>query len=82
MIAASKGRLSTHASALRCVFVSQDPARQLRELCNNAHMVNSVREFRDAASSEDRQIFDELLMHMAPATQGIVFGMLDDGMFA
>ena len=46
--------------AARCVFVSQDPARQMRELCEKARMANDVHEFLNAASDENKEIFGAL----------------------
>ena len=57
---AFKGRLSADASA-RCVFVSQDPARQMRELCDKARRTNDVHEFCDAVSGKDRETFEDLV---------------------
>ena len=56
---AFKRRLSADAAA-RCVFVSQDPARQMRELCEKARMANDVNEFLNAVSDEDKETFDNL----------------------
>ena len=59
LIDAFKGRLSTDPTAI-CVFVSQDPAKQMRELCRNAHITNDVHEFLNGISDKDRETFDEL----------------------
>ena len=56
---AFKRRLSAD-SAARCVFVSQDPASQIRELCDKARMANDVHEFRYAVSNKDGETFDDL----------------------
>ena len=56
---AFKKRLSSDSSA-RCIFVSQDPARQLRELSNEARRANDLHEFLDAVSKEGKKIFDNL----------------------
>ena len=56
---AFKRRLSADAAA-RCVFVSQDPARQMRELCAKARAANNVQEFRGAVSNKDGETFEEL----------------------
>ncbi len=57
---AFKRRLSADAAA-KCVFVSQDPARQMRELCNKARLGNDVHEFRGATSKKDGETFDKLV---------------------
>ena len=57
---AFKRRLSADASA-RCVFVSQDPARQMRELCDKAWRANDVQEFCDAVSDKDGETFEDLV---------------------
>ena len=49
VVDAFKRRLSADATA-RCVFVSQDPARQMRELCDKAQMANDVQEFLNVVS--------------------------------
>ena len=56
---AFKRRLSADAAA-RCVFVSQDPARQMRELCEKARMATDVNEFLKAVSKDDKETFYEL----------------------
>ncbi len=56
---AFKRRLSADAAA-RCVFVSQDPAKQLRELCEKARMANDVNEFLNAVPQKDKETFDDL----------------------
>lgn len=57
---AFKRRLSTDDAA-RCVFVSQDPSSQMREICKKAHIANDVQEFWKAISKKDRETFDNLL---------------------
>ena len=57
---AFKRRLSTDADA-KCVFVSQDPASQLRELCKKVRMANNVKEFLNAVSEENLKTFRELV---------------------
>ena len=59
VVDAFKRRLSADAAA-RCVFVSQDPASQMRELCDKARMANDVHEFLDAVSKKDNKLFDDL----------------------
>ncbi len=56
---AFKRRLSTDLTA-KCIFVSQDPARQLRGLSNEARQANDVHEFLDAVSKENERIFCDL----------------------
>ena len=56
---AFKRRLSADAAA-KCVFVSQDPARQVRELCDKAQMANDVHEYLNAVSEKDKESFDDL----------------------
>ena len=57
---AFRKRLLADAAA-KCVFVSQDPARQMRELCNKARLANDLHEFRGAISKEDGETFDNLV---------------------
>ena len=59
VVDAFKRRLSADATA-RCVFVSQDPARQMRELCDKAQMANDVQEFLNVVSKKDKESFDGL----------------------
>ena len=59
VISAFKNLLSTDVES-RCVFVSQDPARQIRQLCDKAQMTSDVQEFLEAMSIEDRREFDKL----------------------
>ena len=59
VMGAFKRRLSTDVNA-RCVFVSQDPARQMRELCDKARTANNLHEFRDAVSNKDGETFNDL----------------------
>ena len=59
VLSAFKQRLSTDTDA-KCVFISQDPARQMRELCEKACMASDVREFMDAVSKKNWDTFDEL----------------------
>ena len=59
VVDAFKRRLSDDATA-RCVFVSQDPARQMRKLCDEVRMANNVREFLNAVSKKDKESFDDL----------------------
>ena len=59
LIDAFERRLSTDPTAA-CVFVSQDPAKQMRELCQKARITNDVPEFLNGISDEDRETFDEL----------------------
>ena len=59
VIDAFKRRLSADAAA-RCVFVSQDPARQMRELCDKALITNNVHEFLDKVSDQNKPTFDDL----------------------
>ena len=56
---AFKRHLSVDATA-RCVFVSQDPSKQMRELCDKARMANDVNEFLNGVSRKDRETFKEL----------------------
>ena len=56
---AFKRRLSADATA-KCVFVSQDPASQMRELCDKAQMANDVHEYLNAVSEKDKASFDDL----------------------
>ena len=56
---AFKKRLSADFNA-RCVFVSQDPARQLRELCEKSRMANNVNEFLNAVPKEDKEALRNL----------------------
>ena len=56
---AFKKRLSSDSSA-KCIFVSQDPARQLRELGNEARRANDVHEFLDTVSEENKRKFHDL----------------------
>ena len=51
--------LSTDTTA-KCVFVSQDPAKQLRELCDKARMVTDVNEFLKEVSKKDKETSDNL----------------------
>ena len=60
LIEAFKRRLSSDATA-NCVFVSQDPARQLRELCKKARIANDLQEFREAISKKDGEALDDLV---------------------
>ena len=57
---AFKRRLSSDTTA-KCIFVSQDPARHLRELCDKARMANELHEFRGAIANEEGKAFDDLL---------------------
>ena len=72
---AFKQRLSTDA-VVKCVFVSQDSARQMRELCKEARMANDVGEFLDKASQEKRDEFDELTGKIWNIEQEISFDWL------
>ena len=74
VIDAFKRRLSADGAA-RCVFVSQDPARQMRELCEKARMANDGNEFLNAASVENKEIFDDL-EEMWGVNEGNVFEWL------
>ena len=56
---AFKRRLSGDGAS-RCVFVSADPASQMRKLCDKARMANDANEFLDVFSEEDKETFDEL----------------------
>ena len=60
LMEAFKRRLSADTAA-RCVFVSQDPARQMRELCDKAMITNSEREFQAQISDKNKQTFDDLM---------------------
>ena len=71
---AFKRRLSTDVAA-KCVFVSQDPARQMRELCKKARTANDVLEFREAISKNDRETFDDLVV-MWDVDKGRAFSWL------
>ena len=57
---AFKRRLSTDDAA-RCVFVSQDPSSQMREICKKARKANDLQEFWESTSKRDRETFDNLL---------------------
>ena len=57
---AFKSRLSADAAA-RCAFVSQDPARPMRELREKALLANDVGEFLNAVSEKDKETFDGLV---------------------
>jgi hypothetical protein len=59
VIAAFKLRLSTDAEA-RCVFVSQDSAKPMRQLCEKARMTNGAQELQEATSIEERKKFNKL----------------------
>ena len=74
LIEAFKSRLSSDATA-KCIFVSQDPARQLRELCNKARMANDLHEFRGAIAKEEGKAFDDLLQ-MWDVDDKVGFGWL------
>ena len=43
--------------AARCIFVSQDPSKTMRELCARARTANDVHEFLNAVSKKDRENF-------------------------
>ena len=49
---AFKARLSADLTA-NCVFVSQDPSKQMRDLCENAQISNNLDEFKKASSLKD-----------------------------
>ena len=57
---AFNSRLSADAAA-RCAFVSQDPARSMRELCEKALIANDVNEFLNAVSNKDKETFETLV---------------------
>ena len=59
VVDAFKSRLSDDVAA-KCVFVSQDPASQMRELCDKVRMANNVHEFLNAVSKKDKESFDDL----------------------
>ena len=52
-------RLSDDADA-RCIFISQEPARQVHEICLKVRTTNDAQEFQSAGSIEDRETFDKL----------------------
>ena len=56
---AFKRRLSADGAA-RCVFVSQDPASQMRKLSDEARMTNDLNEFLNAVSDKGKEEFDNL----------------------
>ena len=59
VVDAFKSRLSDDVAA-KCVFVSQDPASQMRELCDKVRMANNVHEFLNTVSKKDKESFDDL----------------------
>ena len=52
-------RLSDDADA-RCIFISQEPARQVQEICLKVRTTNDAQEFQRAGSAKDRETFDKL----------------------
>ena len=59
VIEAFRRRLSSSADA-KCVFISQDPAKQMRVLAEKAELANSAGELV-AGSAQDRETFDQLV---------------------
>ena len=59
VIEAFRRRLSSSADA-KCVFISQDPAKQMRVLAEKAELANSAGELV-AGSAKDRETFDQLV---------------------
>lgn len=57
---AFKRRLSAD-TASKCVFVSRDPARQMREFCEKAQITNNEQEFLDKISDQNKPTFDDLV---------------------
>ena len=53
---AMRQRLAADGAA-RCIFVSQDPSKTMRELCARARTANDVHEFLNAVSKKDRENF-------------------------
>ena len=56
---AFKARLSADLTA-ECVFVSQDPSKQMRELCKNVEISNNLDEFKKALSQKDTETLKNL----------------------
>ncbi len=56
---AFKSRLSADLTA-KCVFVSQDPSNQMRELCKNVEISNNLDEFKKALSQKDTDTLKNL----------------------
>lgn len=59
VIDAFKTHLSSDTST-RCVFISQDPATQIRALCEEADIANDADEFEGAISKQRKEVFDDL----------------------
>ena len=57
---AFKRRLSAD-TASKCVFVSRDPARQMREFCEKAQITNNEQELLDKISDQNKPTFDDLV---------------------
>ena len=67
---AFKARLSADPTS-RCVFVSQDNSKQLRELCQEVRQANDVEEFLNASSSTARTTFQYLEKQWAVAASRV-----------
>ncbi len=52
-------RLSDDADA-RCIFISQEPARRVHEICLKVRTASDAQEFQSAGSAKDRETFDKL----------------------
>lgn len=59
LLDAMKQRLSVGCDD-HCVFVSQDPSKQLRELCDQARMASNVHELLNTLSKKGHDAFEEL----------------------
>ena len=60
VLAAFKTRLES-SSYDRCVFVSQDPAKDLQRLAGKAKIANNLAEFTQALSSSEKDKFEQLM---------------------
>ena len=60
VINAFKKRL-LHDASSKCVFVSQDPAKQMRTLCEKSQIANNANEFLREISKKDKDTFDTLV---------------------
>ena len=56
---AFKSRLSADLTA-KCMFISQDPSKQMRKLCEKAQISNNLDEFKIASSLEDTKTLKAL----------------------
>jgi len=60
VLAAFKTRLESSSND-RCVFVSQDPAKDLQRLAAKAKIANDLAEFTQAVSSSEKDKFEQLM---------------------